>query len=184
MCDNQLSYQELRMVLKNYIKRRISIEEDAEDLLQETIVKIYNNIDKAKGYNNIYPWIFKIAKNSIIDYYRTRKTSENIEMLDIIEADDYHDDINHNDSMSKCISTIIEKLPTKYKEAIILTEYSGYTQKQMAEKCKISLSAGKSRVQRGKKLIKKMMLECCSMEFDKYGNVVEFKCKNNTYCDL
>lgn len=67
----------------------------------------------------------------------------------------------------------------KYKEAIILTEFNGLTQKQLAQKLNISYSGAKSRVQRGKENLKKLFTDCCSIESDKYGNVVDFQQKSN-----
>ena len=71
---------------------------------------------------------------------------------------------------------MIEELPSIYKEAILLTEYEGLTQKQLAEKLNISLTGAKSRVQRAKKMLKNMLLQCCHFEYDKYGTVIDY-CK-------
>ena len=73
----------------------------------------------------------------------------------------------------------------KYKEAIILTEFNGLTQRQLAQKLNISYSGAKSRVQRAKENLKKLFTDCCSIQSDKYGNVVDYQQKRNcdNYCD-
>ena len=69
---------------------------------------------------------------------------------------------------------MIELLPEDYREAILLTEYHGLTQQQMAERLGISLPAAKSRVQRGKKLLRELLLACCHFQFDRQGKVIDY----------
>ncbi len=66
---------------------------------------------------------------------------------------------------------MIYSLPEPYREALLLTEFDGLTQQQLAEHVGISLSGAKSRVQRGREQLKTMLEECCSFEFDRRGTV-------------
>ena len=63
-------------------------------------------------------------------------------------------------------------LPAAYREALLLTEYQGLTQKALAERLGLSLSGAKSRVQRGRTQLKQMLEECCTFEFDRRGRVI------------
>ena len=131
-------------------------------------------------------WIYQITRNTIIDYYRHRK----IDTEDFQEIEDFQG-INEggidaatatgtiNNTLS-CIKPMIHSLPDKYRQAIILTEYEGFTQREMAEKLGLSLSGAKSRVQRAREKLKEMLLECCSFEFDRLGNILDYRLKNNT----
>jgi RNA polymerase sigma-70 factor (ECF subfamily) len=69
---------------------------------------------------------------------------------------------------------MVDRLPEPYREAIILTEYEGRTQKELAEYLGISLSGAKSRVQRAREKLKIMLLECCYFEFDRRGKVIDY----------
>jgi RNA polymerase sigma-70 factor (ECF subfamily) len=60
-----------------------------------------------------------------------------------------------------CLKPMIDRLPEKYKQAILLAELGELTQKELAVKLGLSVSGAKSRVQRGRAFLKKMFLECC-----------------------
>ncbi|WP_214626422.1 sigma factor-like helix-turn-helix DNA-binding protein [Paenibacillus agaridevorans] len=69
---------------------------------------------------------------------------------------------------------ILTRMPDKYREALELSELQGMSQKQLSEHLNISYSGAKSRVQRGRELVKEMMTSCCTIEADHYGNIVEY----------
>jgi DNA-directed RNA polymerase specialized sigma subunit, sigma24 homolog len=78
---------------------------------------------------------------------------------------------------------MIDRLPEKYRKAIVLTDIERLTQKEMAEKLGLSSSGAKSRVQRSRKKLKEMLLECCHFEFDRSGNITEYQLKEqNSPC--
>ena len=70
---------------------------------------------------------------------------------------------------------MISTLPEPYREALVLTEFEGLTQKQMAARLGTSLSGAKSRVQRGREQLKQMLLERCEFEFDRLGRIIDCK---------
>ena len=82
-------------------------------------------------------------------------------------------------SLSDDAAAMIERLPEPYHEALILSELQGLSQKDIAEKQGISLPGAKSRVQRGRRKLKKLMLECCHYEFDRRGAVYEYERKKD-----
>lgn len=79
---------------------------------------------------------------------------------------------------------MIQDLPDIYKQALILTEFDNYTQKELAMQLGLSVSGAKSRVQRARHKLKGMLLNCCSIEQDHRGNVIDYKQKDNkcNYC--
>jgi RNA polymerase sigma-70 factor (ECF subfamily) len=58
-------------------------------------------------------------------------------------------------------------LPEPYSQALILTEYEGLSQKEMAERLGISFSGAKSRVQRARRKLRDLLLQCCHFELDR-----------------
>ncbi|SKA93980.1 RNA polymerase, sigma subunit, SigZ [Caloramator quimbayensis] len=174
-------FEDFSTLLSKYIKRHVSCKEDAEDILQDVLLKIYNNIENLNDNEKIYAYIYKIARNSIYDYYRKQnKSNENYTP----ELEYFLDDETANREISRCVKSMVDYLPEKYRQAIILTEFQGLTQKEVSEILKISLSGVKSRVQRARKLLKKMLYECCNLEFDSLGNVIDFehKTKDCKFC--
>ena len=173
--------------LKKFIYSRVQNRYDAEDILQEVLIKIYNNIDKLKNTSKMHAWIFRIAKNTIIDYYRgkhsDKKFNEYIEnnIEDIVLYELLSDEITCE--LTSCLYPMVDKLPEKYKQAILLTELGELNQKELALSFGLSESGAKSRVQRGRVMLKDMFLQCCQFEFDSYGNVIEMKQNHeNNFC--
>ena len=78
-------------------------------------------------------------------------------------------------SLAAGLARRIDELPERYREAVRLTEIEGLTQAEMAGRLKLSLSAAKSRVQRGRQMIKQQLLECCHVEFDRCGRVLSYE---------
>ena len=72
------------------------------------------------------------------------------------------------------LEAIAKRLPPKYSEAILLTEFEGLKQKELAEKIGLSLSAAKNRVQRARQMIKDDLMRCCHFEFDSYGTIIDY----------
>jgi RNA polymerase sigma-70 factor (ECF subfamily) len=93
-------------------------------------------------------------------------------------------DENLTTEFSICIVPMIDALPEKYKQAITLSEIEGISQKDLAKNLNISYSGAKSRVQRGREMLKSLLQECCKISTDTYGNITKYKIKNcNNNCN-
>jgi RNA polymerase sigma-70 factor (ECF subfamily) len=96
-------------------------------------------------------------------------------------------EIDREQTLLPCIKTMVDQLPDVYREAIIFTEYQGWTQKELAQHLGISLSGAKSRVQRAREKLKNMLLACCHFEFDRRGKIIDYHsrsdcCSNGSIC--
>ncbi len=163
-------WNEFSDALRSYI---ISLTKDlqtAEDILQETFVKIHLNIGKVKKHESLKSWVYTIAKNTTYDHFkRNKKTVPNNEgEIEILET---HDSTinNHTD----CLLPMILDLPKTYRDAMILSEIKGLKQQQVANELKISLSGAKSRIQRGRELLKQGFVDCCRFKINKEGKLYE-----------
>lgn len=161
--------------LRGFIARRIDNDSDAEDILQNVFLKIHQNIGKLKDPQKIYPWVFQTTRNAIADHYRSN-------VVDLTEVDEHAEafafepeDPILEEEVLNCLEPMIGELPAKYREAVMLADIKGLTQKELSEKLDISLSGAKSRVQRGREKLKDVLLECCRLEFGRSGKVVEFQ---------
>lgn len=177
-------WKEFSNSLKRFIITRVRNEHDVEDILQDIFYKICKNIDSLKDENKVQSWVYQITRNAIIDYYRLRKDTIGFGEMPGDIMDGSTDDIKIDSEILPCLQPMIGQLPEKYRQAIILTEFEGLTQKELAEKCGLSLSGAKSRVQRGREKLKEMLLECCYFEFDCLGNILDYRTRENTcsYC--
>ena len=156
--------------LGQFIRSRVSDPATAEDILQDVFLKLQQRLGQLHDPAKLQSWIYLIARNAIIDHYRKRKNSEEIsETL----ADEREPESEELDGLKASFHRMIQSLPEPYREAVVLTELEGLTQKKLAERLGISVSGAKSRVQRGRQQLKEMLLNCCRFEFDRRGGVVD-----------
>lgn len=168
-------WNDSRNRIKGFISKRIDNEADAEDVLQDVFCKIHQRIAELKDPDKLYAWVFQIARNAIIDYYRERKTAvdSSEEILMEIAVDPMEKDVE--EEVLNWLEPMVGDLPEKYREALLLTDIRGLSQKELSEKLDISLSGAKSRVQRAREKLKENLLDCCHLEFNRVGKVVEYQ---------
>ncbi len=169
--------------LYKYINSKVKNKYDTEDILQDIFLKIYINIDKLDDQSKLEAWLYKITKNTIIDYYRKKKDiSVDVEKFEKgFEEDNYSD--NMNEEISKCLKKMIFELPKNYQEIIELYDMIGMKHKEISEKLGVTISCSKMRVQRAKTKLKEILLECCDFEIDSFGNILDYKLKK-TECKI
>lgn len=169
--------------LRSFIRKRVEDSYDAEDVLQDVLFKVHRNLSQLENMANLAPWIYQIARNSIIDYYRSRKVTLPVSELPEFLTNEESSE-NVNSEIITCLKPMLDQLPEKYRQALILAYIEGFTQKEVAERLGLSISGAKSRVQRGRQKLKEMLLDCCSLEFDRVGNIIEYEHKhqNCTFC--
>lgn len=181
--DVKAIWQQFHQRLRGFILQRVNNPADADDILQEVFVRIYQHLTTVREGDRLQSWIFAIARNAIIDYYRNVKrqpefTSE--ATLDTLVMDD--DPEVFNQQMASCLRPLLEHLPKSYREAVQLAELEGMTQAAIAQELGISLSGMKSRVQRGRQKLKELLQTCCQIEMDATGNVIEYEMKDLPMC--
>ena len=166
--------------LYSFIKQKVNHEEDAKDLLQDVFLTIHTKLPQLKNENKIQSWAFQITRNAIQDYFRAKYKSEE-SSTDLPLLLDSLDDHEHHlaDSLGQCLLPIIKKLPSDYQDAIYLSEIKGFKQKEVATKLGLSLSGAKSRIQRGREMIKAEFITQCQFKVDKNG-----KLHGEHLCDL
>jgi RNA polymerase sigma-70 factor (ECF subfamily) len=168
-------WEESKKPLKNFIKNRVANEEDTEDILHDVLLKLISNIDKLMDDQKVHAWIYKITRNAIIDYYRRNHKSLDLESVPEELPLVLDEDLTSNKEIAYCLKNMVDKLPEKYKQAIQITVFENHTQKEYSEIAGISLSGAKSRVQRARCFLKEMVFGCCSLEFDRLGNIIDYK---------
>ncbi len=171
----EMIWEECGVALRQFIVKRVSDETIADDILQEVFVKIQSHIGTLRDVRKFRPWLYQITRNTIIDHYRSRKPMKELPETLNLQDESVADDIV--DNLTLCINNMVDRLPDKYRQAVMLTVYQGMTQKEMGEKLGISLSGAKSRAQRAREKLKGMLLECCHFELDRLGSVISYEPK-------
>jgi RNA polymerase sigma-70 factor (ECF subfamily) len=177
-------YQAFDSQLYDLICRKVNHQDYCHDILQEVYIKVIANIDKIEKADNVRSYLLKIADNAVIDHYRKKNKptdafSEDIELVEETPVNNLSFKL-----ADCCLRPMIESLEPIYREALILIELEGLSQQQYAEKTGISYTNAKSRVQRAREKLRKVILQCCQYRFDKYGNIVSCcKGSNAGSCD-
>jgi RNA polymerase sigma-70 factor, ECF subfamily len=161
--------------LQQFIRHRVSDDATAEDLLQDVFLNIHQHVDTLRDVKKLESWIYQVTRNAIIDYYRSIRTTTTLEDP---EAMQLAEDLPDEDVISElfpCVRAMVTSLPVQDRQALILTEYQGLTQKELAERLGLSLSGAKSRVQRARAKLKQQLLACCHFELDRRGHVIDYQ---------
>jgi RNA polymerase sigma-70 factor (ECF subfamily) len=163
-------WAEFTVKLGRFIRARVADPATAEDIRQDVFLKIQSRLDQLKDPARLPSWLYLITRNAIIDHYRTHR--EAVEVTESFPAEPPQDDVEMNE-LTVVFRRMIYSLPEPYRDALVLTEFEGLTQKELAERLGISLSGAKSRVQRGRDQLKQMLLDCCHLEFDRRAGILD-----------
>ena len=158
--------------LRSFLLGRVSDEQVADDLLQETFIRIHQKLTSIDDQERIRGWVYQIARNLVIDHHRAKSRVPAALVDDV--AYDANDEGNLNEQVMGWMPAMIAQLPDAYREAVELYELKGVPQQQIADELGISLSGAKSRVQRGRAKLKTILFNCCSLERDRRGNVIGY----------
>jgi RNA polymerase sigma-70 factor (ECF subfamily) len=181
MNTTETIWHNYRDKLAVFIRSRVA-DNVADDLLQDVFVKIHTRVDSLKEGKRLESWLYQITRNTVIDYYRSKRPMEVLPNWLAQPQPDEEEVIRRE--LSSCLEPMIRQLPEKYRNALLLSEIEGKTQKEVAELENISLSGAKSRVQRGRVLLKDMLHDCCQIELNQNNQLVSYEKKerNCTFC--
>lgn len=132
---------------------------DAEDLAQETFIKAYKKIDTLKDYKKAKSWLYSIARNTVIDFFRRNKNKEvalSDVMLDSIAQTTtiaYQQDKAISSEISKELDRCIDRLAKEDGAIVRLLYYEGFSYKEIADLLNINENTLKSRLHRARKVL-------------------------------
>ncbi len=160
--------------LLQFINRRVKNKEESEDILQDVFVKILSKIDTLKDSSKLQSWIYQMTRNAIADYFRKKN---NLSALEDQEEKTDEEEQNAMKEATGWIGFYVNSLPENYREALVMYEIKGLSQKEIADQLGISYVNARSRIQRGRQLLKKNLTDCCVFNVDAYGNIIEYNPK-------
>ncbi len=161
--------------LQQFIRRRVSDEVTAEDVLQDVFLKIHQRVETLKDVKRLESWIYQITRNAIIDSYRNSRPTTTLEAAEVLDMSEELPDDDVVSELLPCVRAMVKSLPELDRQALVLTEYQGLTQKELAERLGLSFSGAKSRVQRAREKLKQQLLECCHFELDRRGHILDYQ---------
>jgi RNA polymerase sigma-70 factor (ECF subfamily) len=183
----ELVWEAFHIPLQQFIRRRVSDEATAEDVLQDVFLKIHQHMETLRDVKKLESWIYQITRNAIIDSYRSSKPMTPLEVGEVLALPEELPDDEVVSELLPCVRAMVKSLPEADRQALVLTEYQGLTQKELSERLGLSFSGAKSRVQRAREKLRVMLLSCCHFEFDRLGRIIDYQpncdcCSNQDSC--
>lgn len=178
--------------VRNFIRTKVSTDEEAEDILQDIFLRIHQGVNSLKHEERLQSWVFGIARRSLADHYRSKKKGENLkekaktdnpEEAEDIQLRNYEGEHDVHEEVLSWLIPMIDDLPEKYRTPLKLADVEGKTQQEIADEFNLSLSGAKSRVQRGREMLGEILAACCKVEFGEEGRAVAYRKVKKDSCE-
>lgn len=172
--DRAASFEEQAMPLLDQLyggaMRMTRNPQDAEDLIQETYLKAYNNFDSFKQGTNLKAWLYRIMTNTYINSYRKAQRRPTQSSADELTDFQLYTTSGHDSTglesaevaalkamPDTTISEAMNDLPEDYRMVVYYSDVVGLAYKEVAEVMDIPLGTVMSRLHRGRKLLRKAL---------------------------
>ena len=180
--DVEKVWKDLNVRLLRFIQSKVSDRGDAEDILQDVFAQLLANTDKLSDTSKLDSWLFRVARNRVIDYYRKRTDLPLDASQAAQEPAPQEQEENRNREVAAWLKTVLPELSTSYAEALVLHDMYGYKHREIAQQLHVSVSGSKTGVQRGRKQLRAVLEQCCDFQLDAYGNIVDYDRKGDPQC--
>ena len=167
------AWREIEARLRPYVARRVSSRAEADDIVQEILVRVHKGLASLRDGESFGGWVYRIAGRALADAARAKSRAPIPAPVGDQVSPAADDAADLESQLGGCVALFVARLPSPYREAIMLTELQGLTQKDAAEMLGGSLSGMKSRVRRGRERLREMFEECCQISVDCRGRVIE-----------
>ncbi len=173
--------RELAEPLLHYLERYVGDRAVAEDLRQETLLRVARGLASFEGRSTVKTWVYSIATRVAAEYFRDpARRAQIVDMDEVGEPADPGQTIDERvvvGEMTACIREVIDSLPEIYRAPLILHDLENLTAAQTADICECSVSAVKIRVHRARNRLRKALRNQC----DFYrGDDGELRCDRKT----
>jgi RNA polymerase sigma-70 factor (ECF subfamily) len=167
--------------LRGFVLGRVGDPELAADISQDVLVRTIASgaLDRV---DNISAWLYRSARNAVIDHYRTRRTFDqdlDLERWPEPEADDDRPN-DATRELARCLQPMMGTLHPAARDALTRIDLEGQTHPQAAAQLGLSVSGMKSRVQRARRELKDRLTSCCQIQTDRTGAVADYAPKTRT----
>lgn len=172
--------------LRRFVAGRVPVQ-DADDVTQEVMVRLHQGAASLRDAERAESWVYGIARRAIADYYRARGTTPAAagaepvdELVAPVAAPDrgfgrFAGGHSVHEEVLSWLRPMVDELPEIYREPLLLADFEGVAQREIAERLGLTLSGAKSRVQRARALLGEHLARCCEVELDAEGRVADFR---------
>ena len=162
--------------VRAFVAARVGDSELAADITQDVVVRSIAS-GALERVDNPSAWLYRSARNAVIDHYRTRRIHDRIDDADLWPDPGPLDDVPNEATrdLARCLQPLLDELPPAAREALTQVDLEGHTNQQAADRIGISVSGMKSRVQRARRQLKDLLEQCCTVQLDHAGAVSDYR---------
>jgi len=153
--------------VKRFIVSKVHETTIADDILQDTFIKVHTKLHTLNDLTKLKSWIFTIVRNSIMDHFK--KANKTFEFADFESETTVLENVH---TEQDCLQGILQSLPKKYRNPLFLSDIKGLKQAEVANQLNQNLPTTKSQIQRARKLIAQGFMDCCGFVLNEQGNLV------------
>lgn len=128
----------------------------ADDVVQETMIKALNSIDKVKNVKALDGWLFRILSNCFIDFCRKQREEFDIDETLLVERDT-PETVHHQHEMFTAVRKAIASLPFKHRQVITLVDIENFSYAEVAEIIDVPMGTIMSRLNRARQSLKQIL---------------------------
>jgi RNA polymerase sigma-70 factor (ECF subfamily) len=164
-------YQPVRRFISEMIRDKWA----ADDLTQDTFIKVRENLSSLKDPSKLKPWIFRIARNRCLDYFRKGASqSENQALKDggMASIEPLAQLQMEQQQMSRCVQDKIHLLPEPLRVVLGLADTMDFSHQEIADMLHIKVDNAKVRLHRARKALKEILQQECTFEQDERNVMV------------
>ena len=142
--------------VRDYINMMVKDRDLAEDIFQETFIKVVRVIDEGRYVDNgkFLSWVLRIAHNQVIDHFRTQRQAHAVneseagyDVLGTLRfAEKTVEDNLVSDQIERDVRALVELLPEEQREVVMMRYYSGLSFKEIAEQTQVSINTALGRM--------------------------------------
>jgi RNA polymerase sigma-70 factor (ECF subfamily) len=167
---------DFRRRLLSFVQRRIADATEAEDIVQSVLVRAARELQRDRQHGDLVAWLFEITRNAVTDYHRQRaRRDRHLDAFaasaseDEVAGGSEQDDAAGLGAFAHCVRPMVAAPPEPYWRAVRPVDLDGASQVALARELGLSQSGAKSRMQRGRTMLRNAFLRCCAIERNSAG---------------
>jgi RNA polymerase sigma-70 factor (ECF subfamily) len=161
--------------VRRFISKMVGDKWVADDLTQDTFIKVQENLSGLKDPSKLEPWIFRIARNRCLDYFRSGSIqNKNHELKDGVKVsiEPLAQIQMEQEQMSRCVQDKIHLLPEPLRVVLALADTMDFSHQEIADILHIKVGNAKVRLHRARKALKEILQQECTFEQDERSVMV------------
>ena len=171
-----VSWNETLDRIRAFVAVRVGDPELAADITNDVVTRSIAS-GALEHVDNPVAWLYRSARNAVIDHYRTRHVHQPLDDADVWPDPSSTDSLPNEATreLARCLQPMLHQLPASARDALTRVDLDGQTHQQAADQLGISVSGMKSRVQRARRDLKALLEACCTVRVDRAGAVSDYQ---------